>query len=89
MKHFSIVVNGRVHGVFFRASAKERALQLGISGFVRNEADGSVYIEAEGEEDALAQFIRWCRKGPPRAVVTDVRVAEGPVSEYISFRIEH
>jgi acylphosphatase len=88
VKHFSILIRGRVQGVFYRASAKEMAMQLGIKGIVRNEEDGSVYIEAEGEEDALNQFISWCRKGPPRAMVTDVHVEEGSINNYSSFRID-
>lgn len=89
MKHYSIVVNGRVQGVFFRALTKEMAIQLGIKGFVRNESDGSVYIEAEGEEDALREFISWCRKGPTRAIVLDVRVEEGTIHTFTTFTIEH
>jgi acylphosphatase len=89
MKRFSITVSGRVQGVFFRASAKEMAIQLDVSGFVRNEADGSVYIEAEGDEDALKQFVSWCRKGPTRAIISEVHVQESPIKNSSSFRIEH
>ncbi len=89
MKRFSIKVSGRVQGVFFRASAKEMAIQLGVNGFVRNEEDGSVYIEAEGEEDSLMQFISWCRKGPTRAIIFEVHVQESPINNSSSFRIEH
>jgi acylphosphatase len=56
-KRFSIRVNGRVQGVFFRASTKEVADQLGVRGFVRNEPDGKVYIEAEADEEALKRFV--------------------------------
>src|SRR5258706_2006965 len=66
-KHISINVTGKVQGVFFRASAREKAEELGVKGFVRNEPDGSVYIEAEAEEIILEQFLDWCREGPPRA----------------------
>lgn len=65
MKHLVIRVYGQVQGVFFRDSAKKEADKLGLLGFVRNEADGTVYIEAEGEKDKLKNFLEWCRKGPP------------------------
>jgi acylphosphatase len=88
MKHFSIVVRGRVQGVFFRASAREIALQLSLNGMVRNEPDGSVYIEAEGDEEALNRFVSWCRKGPPRAIIAEVIVKEDQVKNFRSFDIE-
>jgi len=69
MKAVTIRVSGKVQGVFFRASTKNEADGLGILGMVRNEPDGSVYIEAEGEEKKLNLFIEWCRKGPSRAIV--------------------
>ncbi|NJM26572.1 MAG: acylphosphatase [Bacteroidia bacterium] len=63
--HFNIRVSGLVQGVFFRASTKERAVQHGLTGFVRNEADGAVYVEVEGDSDNVRSFIDWCRHGPP------------------------
>jgi acylphosphatase len=57
-KHFNIRISGRVQGVFFRASTKAKAEELGISGFVQNEPDGSVYIEAEGEEATDGKIYR-------------------------------
>lgn len=65
MKRLQIRVYGQVQGVFFRDSAKKEADKLGLGGFVRNEADGTVYIEAEGEKEKLEEFLKWCRKGPP------------------------
>lgn len=72
MKHLNIKIFGFVQGVFFRFSAQEKAKILGINGFVRNESDGTVYIEAEGEEDDLRQFLNWCHKGPSGARVEKV-----------------
>jgi acylphosphatase len=88
MKGVSVLVRGRVQGVFYRASTVEKAQQLGITGFVRNEPEGSVYIEAEGEDEALQQFVAWCRIGPPRAAVIDVEIQELPPSGFTSFKIE-
>lgn len=67
-------VTGHVQGVFFRASAKERAESLGLAGFARNEPDGSVLVVIEGEPDKLDQFIAWCGEGPPDADVAAIKV---------------
>lgn len=87
MKHVSIIVTGKVQGVFFRASAKEAADQVGVKGFAQNQADGSVYIEAEGMEQNLKRFIDWCNIGPARAHVTHVDVHEGTVKNFERFEI--
>ena len=86
-KHFSIRIKGRVQGVFFRALTKERADELGVRGFVRNEPDGSVYIEAEADERTLQQFMDWCRQGPPRARVEKLDVNEGDRKDFASFEL--
>jgi acylphosphatase len=87
-KHFTIKISGLVQGVFFRASTKENADRLGINGFVRNEPDTSVYIEAEGEEEALNEFIKWCHHGPPRADVERCDALEGSIKNLNRFVIE-
>ena len=87
MKHIVIIVSGKVQGVFFRASTKEKADQLGLKGFARNEPDGSVYIEAEGVDQSLDEFVAWCRTGPSRAQVTHLAIKEGVVKNYSTFDI--
>jgi len=87
MKHVSIRVYGRVQGVFFRASAKEEADELGIFGSVRNEYDGSVAIEAEGDDESIRKFIEWCKKGPKLARVERCDVAEEAVQNIRGFSI--
>jgi len=72
VKHLNIKVHGRVQGVFFRHSAKQKAKELDIKGFARNEPAGAVYIEAEGEEINLKQFLDWCHQGPSSASVKKV-----------------
>ncbi len=67
-------VHGRVQGVYYRATAQEEAQRLGLVGWVRNRADGTVEAVAEGEEAAIESFLAWCRKGPERAQVDDVEV---------------
>ena len=86
-KHFNIKVSGTVQGVFFRASTKEKAEALGIKGFVKNERDGSVYIEAEGEWDQLNEFITWCRIGPEHAVVERCEVNESALRNFANFSV--
>ncbi len=88
-KHLRIRVEGKVQGVFFRASALGLAERLGLKGFVRNERDGSVLIEIEGPENALQDFVAWAREGPPAARVTSVTVEEGPPKGFADFRIEY
>ena len=63
-------VSGRVQGVFFRASTRDRARALGLSGWVSNLPDGRVQVTASGEEADLAALRRWLQEGPSQAVVT-------------------
>ncbi len=76
-----------MQGVFFRASAKEHADSLGITGYARNEADGTVSIEAEGNSPQLDQFTAWCKQGPNLAVVESVLLEEKPMQHFDSFSI--
>jgi acylphosphatase len=87
MKHYNIRVNGKVQGVFFRASARHRAQLLDITGFAQNEDDGSVYIEAEGTEKNLQLFIQWCHDGTERAKVASVEVTEGEIQHFTTFDV--
>lgn len=72
MQAYSITITGTVQGVHFRHSTKAVADQLGVKGFIRNEEDGSVYIEAEADEWIMENFLEWCEEGPDRAVVESV-----------------
>jgi acylphosphatase len=67
------VVCGRVQGVYYRASAQQRALLAGIVGHAHNLADGTVEVLAYGDEPAVAAFIAWLWEGPSAAKVTEVR----------------
>ena len=86
-KHFSITVSGKVQGVFFRAFTKEKADELDITGFVRNEPTGQVYIEAEGEEEFLNTFVNWCRQGPRLSSVASLTINEGELKHFREFTI--
>lgn len=83
----SILVRGRVQGVFYRQSAREKALALGIAGTVQNNADGTVAIKATGTRSQLDELICWCRQGPPRAAVTDVAWKEELLQVFSGFSI--
>lgn len=74
-----IRVTGTVQGVFYRASAQSRADELGLTGWVRNTADGAVELVAAGEAPAVEDFVAWCRRGPDHAVVDEL--AERPATE--------
>ena len=87
MKHYKITVQGKVQGVAFRASAKRMADLLLINGLVRNENNGDVYVEAEGEEDMLIKFIQWCHHGPSTSSVKHVSVKEGILLNHKQFVI--
>lgn len=87
IKAYSIQVMGRVQGVGFRYYTEKKAKEFGLSGYVQNQPDGSVKIEAEGEEDQLVEFINWCHKGPQWARVQKVIISELPPVGYDSFRI--
>lgn len=67
-------VTGRVQGVFFRQSARHEAMRLGVAGFARNEPDGAVLVEAEGDRAAVDALIAWCHDGPDKAQVDAVVV---------------
>lgn len=85
--HYDIHVTGRVQGVWYRASAQAEATRLSLRGYVRNEEDGSVHAEAEGDREALDRFVAWCRRGPARAQVEAVSVTEGQPRGYQGFRV--
>jgi acylphosphatase len=86
-KHLNIRIFGFVQGVCFRYYAAQTAAKLGVTGIVRNEPDGSVYLEAEGDEEALARFVDWCSHGPPPASVDKAVTTPAKLKNYQNFRI--
>ncbi|HVW12931.1 MAG TPA: acylphosphatase [Mucilaginibacter sp.] len=87
MKHLNITVRGHVQGVFFRASTKAVADQLGVKGIARNEPDGSVFIEAEADQMTLDLFLDWCKEGPQHAEVISVNTHESELKNYRNFEV--
>ncbi|MFQ6009790.1 MAG: acylphosphatase [Candidatus Aenigmatarchaeota archaeon] len=75
-KRVRVLIMGRVQGVFFRQNTVEEARKRGVTGWVRNNADGTVEAVLEGEEDKVNEMIEWCRRGPEHAEVEDIQVVE-------------
>lgn len=74
MKRVRLSITGVVQGVSYRMSARNKAIDLGLNGWVRNLSNGSVLSEAEGSSLAVEQFITWCYQGPENAIVTGVEI---------------
>jgi acylphosphatase len=87
MKRISIIVSGKVQGVAYRATTEKFAKKMGITGFVKNQTDGTVYIEAQGTEEQLNILCEWCKYGPGIASVTSVISTEIPAQEESIFRV--
>ena len=84
-----IVVEGRVHGVGFRASTRRVAYQHGLKGWVRNLRDGKVEITAEGEEEMVKRLIQWCHRGPTSSYVSRVTVERTDATgEFDGFKVK-
>ena len=83
----SIIVTGKVQGVFYRQTTHEKAVALGITGTVMNQPDGSVKIIATGTAEQLKQFTEWCRQGPAKAVVENLLVTPMPLQVFANFKV--
>jgi len=82
-----LIVEGKVQGVFYRQSTREKAVALGLTGTVKNLPDGHVEIIATGTAEQLQQLKQWCNLGPPRAVVTKVSSTPLPLQPFKNFLI--
>ncbi len=88
VKHYNITIKGIVQGVGFRYSTVRMARNMGITGFVCNQTDGSVYIEAEGTPFQLGKFLDWCYQGPSRAQVYNIEYFEANVLNFHGFDVK-
>jgi len=88
MPTYELHISGTVQGVYYRASAKTQAQQLGLTGFVENLADGQVHAIIQGTEDNCQAMIEWCKQGPPRARVSGVDVTSVAEQPFDSFQIQ-
>lgn len=86
-KTIRISVTGKVQGVWYRQSARDKAQALELTGWVRNEPDGSVSVVVTGESEVLASFADWCRTGSPKSKVSGITIQEALLQEFDSFMI--
>jgi len=85
-----VIISGRVQGVWFRANTKQRAEQLGLTGWVRNTTNGYVEAVFEGEENLINKMIEWCHHGSPLSKVKKVEVKnQEPTNEFSDFSIRY
>jgi|GEM_PF-288335 len=89
MKCIQITISGDIYGSGMRFSAMHFANELGVNGFAQYSSRGEIIIEAEGREEQLEEFIRWCREGSASLVVSGVEVRECENKWYTSFDIRH
>ncbi len=89
MQTISILVKGKVQGVFFRKYTVNAALKFGLTGFVENTQGGDVYIEATGTETAIEEMTKWCYSGSPWSKVEKVIVDKLPFRQFEGFDIRY
>lgn len=82
-----LIIKGRVQGVFFRATAKDVADEIGVKGWVKNTEEGNVEIMATATDKQLQKFMDWCKAGPRKAIVTDVVLTKMPDENFEEFKI--
>ncbi len=88
IKTVSITVSGKVQGVWFRKYTLDKAVDLNVTGFVKNLPDDSVFIVATGTNEQLQQFISWFWQGSPKSKVERVEVKEMALQPFNSFIVE-
>lgn len=88
IKTVHLVIKGKVQGVYYRASARDKARKAGLTGWVQNTHIGDVEMMVTGEEQALGQFIMWCKSGPPNAIVEGVIVKDISFIHFDRFEIK-
>jgi len=85
-----VIVSGRVQGVYYRSYTQDKAEELGLTGWVRNNRDGTVEAVFEGEKEAVQEMVDWCWSGSPSSRVSDVVVEwEQPTGEYDRFSVAY
>ncbi len=90
MKRAHLFISGQVQGVFYRSNTRKQAIELGLTGWVRNLWDGRVEAVFEGEDSKIQKMIEWCHRGPAHASVDTVEVRwEEPTGEFQSFSIRY
>lgn len=88
MVRYLLTLTGKVQGVGFRYSAYHQAISCGLKGYVKNQRDGTVAIDIEGDETSVELFIEWSRTGPPRARVEGINIEKLSLKYADSFIIK-
>lgn len=87
METFHLLISGKVQGVFFRESSRRLAEKLHIKGWIKNTWDGNVEALVTGDEKALNDFVSFCKEGPARAVVNEVKVSKQQKIDFEKFEV--
>lgn len=87
MRTVHLIIKGKVQGVYYRASARDVANELGVTGWIKNMPDGNVEALASGNEERVMKFVEWCRKGPKNAEVGEVIINDSSERPPTGFRI--
>jgi acylphosphatase len=87
MPTLHLIIKGKVQGVFFRATAREVAEELQVKGWIRNTEEGNVEAIVSGSDEQLQKFTTWCKKGPERAIVTDVIISKIEEQHFSEFKV--
>ena len=88
MHHYNITVKGKVQRVSYRFTAQQKAIKLGLTGYVKNLPNGDVFLEVEGTEENIEKLIQWCYGGPPKAKVTEVDAVEAEMKNFKTFELK-
>ncbi|KKP36960.1 MAG: acylphosphatase, acylphosphatase [Candidatus Peregrinibacteria bacterium GW2011_GWF2_33_10] len=89
MRHLNLRIYGVVQGVCFRKYTWQQAFKHSIRGYIMNKSDGTVYIEAEGDDPDVDIFVAWCRHGPSLAKVDKCEISEGQMQNFDKFEIKY
>ncbi len=87
-KHLNLIISGKVQHIGFRFMAMQAAYKYGVFGYARNKRNGNVYIEAEGEEENMENFVEWCKVGPIGAAIKELEIEEAEMKDFTSFDIK-
>jgi acylphosphatase len=89
IKHFEVLVSGRVQGVGFRYAARNQARALSLKGWIKNQSDGSVLSAVQGDLESCQKYIQWCRGGTGYSWVERVEIKEKAVAEFKAFSVRY
>lgn len=87
METIHLLISGKVQGVFFRETSRKVAEKLKIKGWIKNIMDDKVEVLITGEEKNLEEFIKWCKIGPERANVEEVKISKKPLANFEKFEV--